>query len=324
MQPQYAPQPQPQYGQPAYQPNGNGYAPAPQAAPPTAANGTAQAFNGMAVPQMVNGMHLGDRIPSPNMRNLDGMVVGMTPVAFHEGKYESDKPGDPKKDAVTYTLHLFQPGVVNFGDNATDPSKSKPHSVTGPGYLRDCEVTNVAVVNKLKTMIDPMHPQVLVGRVGRGTAKNGQSAPWLVQALAPDDPAYHVISAYWDAYSKGQVPELKAEPSAGPPAVQAAQGWPAGAVPAAQFQQPAAPPPQGGQYQAGYAPQAGPVGPPPQGAQVNYAAHQMAGQQPPPQVAPQGPPAGGAPDLSQVPPPPGFEAVWAQMPNEARAKVLGL
>ena len=70
------------------------------------------------------------------------------------------------------------------------------------------------------------------------------------------------------------------------------------------------------------------AGPPPQGAQLNYAAHQMAGQpqQQPPvqQAASQGAPAPGGQDLSQVPPPPGFEAVWAAMPNEARAKVLGL
>lgn len=319
MQPNYAPQPAPNgYAQPQYQPQQYGQQPG---MPPTAANGTAQAFQGMAVPVMFDAPAAGsgDFKRTPHVRNLVGRVVGLVPTGYTPNKWPADpaKPGDKPKDQITFTAHIFEPGEILFGEEGRIGGKPATHKITGPTWIAGCVSSNQEILKALVDKINLQTPNVMVGIVEYGKASDPKNNPPLrVTPLAPDDPRRAMIGQYWDAYSKGQIPEaVPVELNPQP------QGQPNGAMPAQRQyeQQPyqvtsphpgfhAPPPPAQPQYAP--APAGAPQQPPP-GAQVHY------GPQPTQQQA-------AAVDPSQAPAPPGWEAMWSTMSPEQKSRVLGV
>lgn len=296
--------------------------PAGYAQPPTAANSTAQAFNGMAVPQMVDATApgAGDFKKTPQIRNLRGRVVALVATGYDPNRFPAD-PNNPnsRTEAVIFTTHIFEPGDVVFGE---DKQKDTPptHKITGPTYVTECASSNQEIVRQLKDRINPQAPIALVGVVERGTPKNpNHSPPYRIMPLAPDDPRRTLIGQYWTAYQQGQIAE--AVPEELPAAPQSGGYVQQGANPAFQPQaQPAYAP----------TPAAAPVQAPPPGAQVHYGPPtQAAPAQPPIPPQPPAPPVAGAPngggfDPMQAPAPAGWEAVWPTMGPEQRAKVLGI
>lgn len=321
MQPNYAPQQVPApngYAQPQYTPQPQ-YGQQQPGMPPTAANGTAQAFQGMAVPVMYDAPApgSGDFKRTPHVRNLVGRVVGLVPTGYTPDKWPADpnKPGDKPKDQVTFTAHIFEPGEILFGEEGRIGGKPATHKITGPTWIAGCVSSNQEILRALADKINLQTPNVMVGVVEYGKASDPKNNPPLrVAPLAPDDPRRAMIGQYWQAYAQGQIPEavpveLNPQPqgqSAAVPQQQYAQPAQYGQQPYSPQQQFQAPTQQ--QYAPAAAP--GPQAPPP-GAQVHYGPQPTQQQQP------------GSVDPSQAPPPPGWEAMWPGMSPEQKAKILG-
>jgi hypothetical protein len=79
----------------------------------------------------------------------------------------------------------FETGIhTSFGD--ADAVKANVAVVDGPGAgesFDDCLVFPKLLASQLKGQIGSK----VLGRLGQGTAKPGQSAPWLLQEASPED-----------------------------------------------------------------------------------------------------------------------------------------
>lgn len=78
----------------------------------------------------------------------------------------------------------FEAGIqTSFG--AADAVKANVHVLTADGSedFDDCLVFPKLLASQLKSQIGAK----VVGRLGQGTAKPGQSAPWLLEAATDDD-----------------------------------------------------------------------------------------------------------------------------------------
>lgn len=79
----------------------------------------------------------------------------------------------------------FETGIqTSFG--VADAVKADVHVLTGPGESEDypeCLVFPKLLASQLKGQIG----RKVVGRLAQGTAKPGQSAPWLLEEATPDD-----------------------------------------------------------------------------------------------------------------------------------------
>lgn len=74
--------------------------------------------------------------------------------------------------------------ATTFG--TTDAVRANVYVLTAPGEAEDFEDTLVfpkVLAGQLKRSIG----QKVVGRLGQGNAKAGQSAPWLLEEATPDD-----------------------------------------------------------------------------------------------------------------------------------------
>ena len=79
----------------------------------------------------------------------------------------------------------FEAGIqTSFG--AADAVKADVHVITGPGESE----THAEALVFPKLLASQLKGQIgkkVVGRLGQGTAKPGQSAPWLLEEATPDD-----------------------------------------------------------------------------------------------------------------------------------------
>lgn len=101
----------------------------------------------------------------------------------------------PPSGGITWADHKGQLLVVeptsietdiqtSFG--AADAVKANVYVITGPGTSEDyddCLVFPKLLASQLKGQIG----HKVVGRLGQGQAKPGQSAPWLLEAATEDD-----------------------------------------------------------------------------------------------------------------------------------------
>lgn len=81
-------------------------------------------------------------------------------------------------------LSLEQNVQTSFGP--ADPVRANVYVLTGPGEAEDHLDTLIfpkVLAGQLKGQIG----RKVVGRLGQGTAKPGQSAPWLLEEATPDD-----------------------------------------------------------------------------------------------------------------------------------------
>jgi hypothetical protein len=238
-----------------------------------------------APPQFAAPAPTGDRLKP---EDCSGHLLAVCPIvvmpAFFPARANTDGSVKPPADAVRCD-------VVDLDAN------------NGQG------ATYVGIMWGQKVLCESLGRQlgeVVLGRMGRGVAKGGNNAPWLLVDASTDPAAIQRGQAFFAAH-----PNWRNEPSTGVPAqaaqaAQAAPGtpWPDGAVPAQQYQgqpagfgnntwapgqpAPAGPPAQYGPP-AGQYPPAQPYGQPapyPQGPPVQpydpaaQAMYQQAAQQP--------------------------------------------
>jgi hypothetical protein len=235
-----APQ-QPPYAQPGYPTQPQQYPPQ-QYAPPTAPQQYQPAgVMPAAPPQFAAPAPTGDRL---RPEDCAGHLLAVCPIVvmpgFFPARANTDGSVKPPADAVRCD-------VVDLDAN------------NGQG------ATYVGIMWGQKVLCESLGRQlgeVVLGRMGRGVAKGGNNAPWLLVDASTDPEAIQRGQAFFAAH-----PNWRNEPSTGvqqqsTQAAQAAPGtpWPAGAVQAQQYA-PAGPPPvQYGPPQGQYPPY--PVGPP--------------------------------------------------------------
>lgn len=79
----------------------------------------------------------------------------------------------------------YEEGIqTSFG--AANATKANVHVLTGPGESEDYNEALIfpkLLASQTKSQIG----KKVVGRLGQGTAKPGQSAPWLLEEATPDD-----------------------------------------------------------------------------------------------------------------------------------------
>lgn len=89
---------------------------------------------------------------------------------------------------------------TSFGD--ADAVKADVHVITGPGTSEDygdCLVFPKVLAGQLRNQIG----KIVVGRLGTGIAKPGQSAPWMLEPATEDD--LSKAREWFDAQSKPTV-----------------------------------------------------------------------------------------------------------------------
>lgn len=101
----------------------------------------------------------------------------------------------PPSGGITWDDHngkllIVEPLAVETGiqtvHGATDAVRANVHVITGPGTSEDYDDTLVFP----KVLSGQLRGQIgrkVVGRLGNGAAKPGQSAPWLLEQATDDD-----------------------------------------------------------------------------------------------------------------------------------------
>lgn len=113
-----------------------------------------------------------------------------------EKKHMSDfVSAAPPSGGITWIDHkgallVIEPLSVESGIHTTfgdaDAVKANVHVLTGPAESEDypdCLVFPKLLASQLRGQIG----RKVVGRLGQGSAKPGQSAPWLLEEATPDD-----------------------------------------------------------------------------------------------------------------------------------------
>lgn len=93
---------------------------------------------------------------------------------------------DDFKGALFIVEPLSQETGVQTAFGSADPVRANVHIITGPDSSEDYPDTLIfpkVLAGQLKTQIG----KKVVGRLGQGTAKPGQSAPWLLEEATADD-----------------------------------------------------------------------------------------------------------------------------------------
>jgi hypothetical protein len=298
--PQGWPQPQPNqqvWPQPGQQPAGEQYAPMVDA--PT-----------------------GGGPPKPSLRHLNGRAVALIGQRIDVvPSMDKPKPGEAQKmvKQVTYDVVIIDGGPLQWGDAIAGASQGRPVTQmieSVPALLKGCVTSNVNIVRALESYIGQRVP--VRGRVTLGQSTSGNSRPWNLVPLDPQDPALQMFAQVFG--------QLAAGTFANPPVLDINGGpdayrqQPAGSTLSTPVQQqmhgpmpPATQVPPGG---AGQWPQPVPAVP-----QVNYG--MPAG---PPPLQQQGqpmPPAGGG---GQLMPPAGWSMgpqMWAQLTPEQQVALGG-
>lgn len=98
--------------------------------------------------------------------------------------------GGIKFDDYKGTLLVIEPLSVEAGIQtaygSADAVKANVYAITGPGSsddYEDCLIFPKVLAGQLKSQIG----KKVVGRLGQGQAKPGQSAPWLLEPAGDDD-----------------------------------------------------------------------------------------------------------------------------------------
>lgn len=93
--------------------------------------------------------------------------------------------GDHKGALLLVEPISFEAGIqTSFG--SADAVKANVHVIDGagaPATFDDCLIFPKLLVSQTKSQVGAK----VLGRLSQGTAKPGQSAPWLLEAASPDD-----------------------------------------------------------------------------------------------------------------------------------------
>lgn len=238
----------------------------------------------------------GDKAPRP--RDMVGSLVAYSPRIYTPAGAPGNTTGvggsDPRDRVTADLVILWTPGPVFFGGSPEWEKDPKPHTLIlqqGPARFTGVWVSSSNIVKALAPGGQPLIGRMILGRIERSTVGN---LPF--NLVAVDGTQDHAKAVdIWSRIQMNALPFVEPQPIAG--------GAPVAPNSVSYAPQPEyAPPP--------------PAGPPPAGppAMDSYSAFlaQQAGQQQVAAAVPQIPP-----------PPPNWDpAVWANLPDYARAQVL--
>jgi len=112
---------------------------------------------------------------------------------------------------VVVEPHTFEPDFPTKRGPA-DAIRVTIHDVTAGNTEEDVLLFPKVLVSSLKPRIG----QKVLGRIGQGEPKPGQSAPWILTDASGDPQAVAQATAYLDAYARGQFAGPDDTPPAAP------------------------------------------------------------------------------------------------------------
>jgi len=195
-QPQAPAQPAPQPSAPAPNP----FETAAPAAPAQSANTNTDPFDAPAPP----------KARAPRMRDLYGRLVVLIPKRLEEGVRSNfrDNNGQPVlQDRLTTDIVVLDGGTLHYGGRPEE-TPPVPHTEVAdvPVRFEDVYNSNKAIISQcreaLRKRLAGQGNGMVLGRIGKGEAKGGNNAPWIL--LEPTEADRQLARQWWATQAQAQ------------------------------------------------------------------------------------------------------------------------
>lgn len=124
---------------------------------------------------------------------------------------------DAEGHLVVIEVETHEHGILT-ANGERDAIRATVHDIDANETFEDSLLFPKVIVGSLKARIG----QKVLARVGKGTAKPGQNAPWVLNDASGDAAAVKAATAYLDAYRSGQFAAPQDSAQAAPAAAAAA------------------------------------------------------------------------------------------------------